>query len=153
MEEDEYVQDDGSLEELALTDQHEEPLETNDKGDATQEDPSIADWFKVEKSSNRSEIQHDDTDSETEPDSDNDDVNRDEDIADEDDISDWVNVDNEDSLKTEEDPVQDASVSALSLFLTVAQYLRSRSWKALIFRFGLCDSVISILIRYTFAGV
>lgn len=109
MEEDEYVQDDGSLEELALTDQHEEPLETNDKGDATQEDPSIADWFKVEKSSNRSEIQHDDTDSETEPDSDNDDVNRDEDIADEDDISDWVNVDNEDSLKTEEDPVQDAS--------------------------------------------
>ncbi|KAF9820585.1 hypothetical protein IEO21_01288 [Rhodonia placenta] len=111
MEEDEYVQDDGSLEELALTDQHEEPLETNDKGDATQEDPSIADWFKVEKSSNRSEIQHDDTDSETEPDSDNDDVNRDEDIADEDDISDWVNVDNEDSLKTEEDPVQDASES------------------------------------------
>ncbi|EED80930.1 predicted protein [Postia placenta Mad-698-R] len=111
MEEDEYVQDDGSLEELALTDQHEEPLETNDKGDATQEDPSIADWFKVEKSSNRSEIEHDDTDSETEPDSDNDDVNRDEDIADEDDTGDWVNVDNEDSLKTQEDPVQDASES------------------------------------------
>jgi len=97
LQDDEYDVDEDTEEEPEepITPQVSQPVEVDDdKTESEEEDPELADWFKVkENASQKPEVQHPVTDSETEADSDNEDVNRDEDIhPDEDDGDDWVNV-------------------------------------------------------------
>lgn len=107
------------------------PVESAEEDEQVEDvDPSMSDWFNIkDKSSNRLEVQRQETDSETEPDSDNEDVGHGgNNYPEEDADDDWSQVMEGDELP--EETITEANVSSAYLASTNQKFDSvSRSWR------------------------